>query len=62
MEEKSDIRINTEIKQHREKTVIRKKGGGRLKGKVTLPSLEASMHVTPGAKGMAIVLPIKPIT
>lgn len=39
-----------------------KKGGRRLKGKVTLPSLEALMHVTPGAKGMAIVMPIKPIT
>lgn len=45
--------------------MVRKKGGGRLPGKVTLPSLEgytALMHVTPRAKGMAIAMPVKPIT
>lgn len=67
MEEKNGVRINAEIRKHREKKSdeIREKGGERLLGKVTLPSLEgymASMHVTPRAKGMATVMPVKPIT
>jgi len=67
IEQKSGIRINTEIKKHREKksNEIREKRGERLLGKVTLPSLEgymALMHVTPRAKGTAVVVPVKPIT
>lgn len=53
------------MKQRVKSDGVTEKGVERLPDKVTLPSLEdymALMHVTPSAKGMAIVLPVKPIT
>lgn len=66
MKKGSGRRIKLEMKKHvKESDGITEKGVERLPDKVTLPSLEgymALMHVTPRAKGMAIVMPVKPIT
>lgn len=65
MQKESGRRIKLELKQRVKSDGVTEKGVERLPDKVTLPSLEdymALMHVTPSAKGMAIVLPVKPIT